>query len=271
MLKEFSKFSKYIIYGTGSQAKTVYDTIHRFDSVDKIICVTDRCNEDGLPNKSEFMGKKVICRNNLHNLLDDDTVIIIGSSFADDIYMSLRELYPYFRNIYVYTKFSANLCPYPEDDGEIIPTEDPKWSYLSNILKDTNSKRLLAEIIGCRKIDACFVPYGYLRNYAGFGDYWSSVNPPARKKYNQAIVLDCGAYIGDSVIPICNSIPQNVKSYFAFEPGDESYEKLNMLPKSSPSYQRLIPVKKAISDMEQNIILTNTSFSNRKNVFSQIQ
>jgi FkbM family methyltransferase len=38
--------------------------------------------------------------------------------------------------------------------------------------------------------------------------------------------LDCGAYIGDSIIPICKTIPQKKIWYYAFEPSPDNLKEL---------------------------------------------
>jgi FkbM family methyltransferase len=54
-------------------------------------------------------------------------------------------------------------------------------------------------------------------------DYWNSYTfSDSQKETEEATVLDCGAYIGDSVESICELIPQKNIWYYAFEPSPEN-------------------------------------------------
>lgn len=55
-------------------------------------------------------------------------------------------------------------------------------------------------------------------------EYWDK--SLLNEKEVEATVLDCGAYIGDSVEPVCEIIPQKKIKYYAFEPFKDNYEKL---------------------------------------------
>lgn len=96
------------------------------------------------------------------------------------------------------------------------------------------------------------LPYNFLLetnrfNVYGFNDiYWDSIKPPVSNR--NAIVIDGGAYIGDSVVSICNAIPQHISEYYAFEPSKISYDSLSTLPRSHQLYDKLIPLQKGLSD-----------------------
>lgn len=53
-------------------------------------------------------------------------------------------------------------------------------------------------------------------------DYWQSYSFEQTIQQQDATVIDCGAYIGDSIIPLCDVIPQKNIYYYAFEPDKEN-------------------------------------------------
>ena len=241
---DYIKGKKLVIIGTGSCAKGIIEVLQKEKMESGIVAVLDRDREK---EGSIFLGFKVQWEGNLRKYAKENVVFIIASQYFDDIY---RRLTPY--GINKLNCMIPNLyCNNPpcEEDDEIIAFSNEKYLELYNILEDDYSRELLKRIKEYRGTEKDFMSYEDLQKWGGMEDYWLSVAPTRKNK--SAIVIDGGAYIGDSIEPICTAIGEKVVNYYAFEPNEYSCQILSSLPDNCEWYNKLTIMKKGLRDKNE--------------------
>ncbi len=263
MDKNWREYSKFILYGTGSVAIGVYDILKSegFWDNDKVF-VFDRSESISQSQNKKFMNLPVIPREEIGKYLNSDVAVLIASLYVDDIIDHLIKIQNNFLdyNIYVPKSLYSGGGPCGQRlqsaSEKILPFDDISYQKLQNLLCDENSYQILNNIIMYRNTRIDFVRYDAGIEFGIVEDYWESIKPST--KFNKAIVIDGGAYAGNSILPICSAINQFVHKYYAFEPGITAYEMLNSLPKSSSGkYELLIPINKGLSDSEETILFND--------------
>lgn len=253
MCNQLETVDKFAIYGTGITAKNIAVRLLQENQFQKVLCVFDRIVD---PQNPTFMGLPVYPREKIGEHLDGNTRLVIATQSFQEVISILMQIYPNLttHNIYIANCY-LNPYPYPQEDI-IYSVEDDRYVQLLSCLPDDTSKRIFKNIINSRMgLTDHLLSYDSLTennelNVYGFDDvYWGSIKPPESDK--NAIIIDGGAYVGDSVIPICNAIPQHISEYYAFEPGSSSYASLDSLSKSHPLYDKLIPIQKGLSDRNE--------------------
>ncbi|MDE2524636.1 MAG: FkbM family methyltransferase, partial [Methanocorpusculum sp.] len=174
-------------------------------------------------------------------------------------------------NVYI-----ANCYAYPppyDQNGEILPTSNMKYDILRSLLSNDESKAILENIMSVRnnsysKIFSYdrIVRNNEFRIYGSEIDelYWGSIQPP--NSMRNALVIDGGAYTGDSVLSLCSAISQYVLEYYAFEPSITSFNSLNKNPKSCCGhYGKLIPLNLCLSDCNNVVKFSLGNITDRDN------
>ena len=117
-----------------------------------------------------------------------------------------------------------------------IPFSDKRYTQLRSLLSDDSSIKLYDRLVSSKPYenihdDYEIIPYLDIKDmYYYTEDYWDTYQFPASGETG-ATVLDCGAYIGDSVMPICNAIPEEDIYYYAIEPLEENIAAMTKEPK----------------------------------------
>ncbi len=260
MAKDWREYNKILLYGTGESAVWAYETLKSegFWEKDKVF-VFDR--NIALSQQKYFQGFPVIPREKIGEYLNSDAAVLIASQAVDDIVEHLIKIQYNFldNNVFVPNFYSGGgPCGHnlESPSEKIIPYNDISYKKISDILYDDTSYNILNNIIQYRSKNLDFVRYEHKTEFGIVEDYWNSIEPV--KKYNEAIVIEGGAYVGDSIVPICSAINQHVYRYYAFEPGITAYDMLNSLPKSSEKYELLVPIKKGLSDSEETIFFNDS-------------
>lgn len=233
-----------VVFGTGGAAEKAISAL-----TEKGFCVKavfDRSSS--LNEERTFFGHKVQNESRLEEFLSagrNEASVIIASSYFDNIC-----------DRFVAEGIDLSVCYAPNfykttpyHSGNVIPFSDKRYCQLEQILEDKPSKELLHYIMNHRGEKAPdILPIAQVRGFGGSEDYWRSIKP--HRMSSKAIILDCGAYIGDSVSPLCNRIGPGIVRYYAFEPIPESYEQLLTLPKIDNQYGELIAIPKAVWSSE---------------------
>lgn len=245
---EHLKGKKIVIIGTLLSAKAVINFLLLKGLKEEIIAVMDRDKEKV---GKEILGFKIEWEGNINRYISDDVVFIIGSHCYEEIFPRLCSYGLENKDCLIPNFFCIN-PPYEEEE-EVIPFDDCRYEKLYDILEDTYSKKLLKKIQASRWKDMDFKTYEDFDRWPASEDYWISVQPTVKRE--KAIVVDGGAYIGDSIDPICKTIGKKITHYYAFEPNESSYKILNKLPMNCESYNELTVIKKGLGDKNESLYL----------------
>lgn len=108
-----------------------------------------------------------------------------------------------------------------------IPADDPIYDKIRSLFSDEESLKIFDKLHYSKTYDSAddsyeLVPYSEIKDMYYFKEaYWDSFDFKAAKQ-EYATVFDCGAYIGDSILQVCNDIPENKIVYYAFEPDHDN-------------------------------------------------
>lgn len=83
-------------------------------------------------------------------------------------------------------------------------------------------------------------------------DYWSTIRP--FRRYDKSVVIDGGAYIGDSIEPLCRVIGPGIVHYYAVEPCEDFYVKLTERPKFHEQYGELTAIQKGLWSVNTELL-----------------
>ena len=214
--KDF-KHKKIVLFGIGGAGHCTMNNLIKHDLAENLVAIID--NDKG-KHGSIFMDVcKVSPPNNLKTIYDHETVIIIATMFYHSVIKQIRMLLPEVEYNSIYVDFH-NENPYP--DVDCADYNETTFEDIQNILEDSYSRFLFDSIMFLRK------NMGLLRaDDAEKIEPWKGYWGDFQLDWGQDItVIDCGAYIGDNIIPISNTLGNAVKRYYALEPNDESFQKL---------------------------------------------
>ncbi len=210
-----------VIYGTGGEAK---EAAMDGKISDKIICMVGRGCYSDTDSLKEFPLRNDACL----NAIDVPFDMIIASQYFDIIYDRLRKegklSNKYLTNIYV-PNLMGRKPPY--DTKETAELTEGEWLWLEeNIAED--SKELLLQLKK-ERTNPSYPSSEYLAfedglYHAGFEDYWDTIK--GRRVTDHAVVVDAGAYTGDTIARIVENIGGSVDAYYALEPMQENYSVL---------------------------------------------
>lgn len=228
MKKSINDFSKIVFFGGGVLAERLYRQIDGIQ--DKLVGVFDLLGE----NRSikSFKGFSVKNAKEQEYLINNDEVAIMVAIGHFGVYKfvnQLRSLYPCIDDrLYIVNPY-CSLRFFMVDDElareERVPFDNPKYQKLKSLLKDEESIRHFKLLTTSKPFENNQDNYEIIK-YTTLGDmyyytedYWNTYKFKTNGDVSlQATVLDCGAYIGDSVEDICKTIPESDVYYYAFEP-----------------------------------------------------
>lgn len=230
-----------IIFGAGSGAREVLPHL-RENNIQVIYIVSpDAVNPkwEGYPWISEEYFVK-------HPELLEGASLIIASQWHEDIYNRLKEKGVNLSDCHV---INVHKWP-PFHNKEVVSLDDDRYGQLATTLSDEASRTLLGHILKNRR-DIKTKRYTWLMPYhkqpLNFAteDYW--ITRKAVRKNTRAVVIDCGAYTGDSIAPLCSAIGTGISHYYAFEPALQQYSDLQNFARFSPEYGELVIINKGVS------------------------
>lgn len=202
-----------VIFGAGEMTMRLFNTI---DIVDKVKFI---CDDTESRRSSRLYGIKIVGSEKLKELNPDKTVIVISSKnqqkeFAKQV-ESIGDFDIYFTRVLISETFEAVACDLYDHQDEIAQAE--------KLLIDDTSKKIYREVIYRRML---------------FGeDNFSDLIIDGDVEYilpqmfsesipKDEIIVDCGAYTGDTVELFCKEFGKKVKKIWALECGQEQLELL---------------------------------------------
>lgn len=192
------------------------------------------------------------------NEINEPFDLVIASQYYDSIYNRLNKegklSNKNLRDVYT-INFYMDFPPY--SDNVNIP--DSEWEWLNDHLRDDYSRGLLRLIRENRgnSLSKRFVKVQDRLDYAGDEDYWKRVK--GRNHHNKAVILDCGAYIGDKIQEIIQAVDRPIYAYYGFEPMTDSFNILSKVKTDRVEY--FYPLKKAVGLKNETI---ETTFNEEK-------
>lgn len=231
-MKKINEFKNYIFLGGGVMAERLYPQLNADGLV--LLGVADTLDSDNRQRK-EFKGCQVQSLDNFREVVQNEetaVVLAINAFVSFDAIDSYLNKYQFpEEKLYVPNPYTT-LRPCVMNDEfaaeKKIPVSDIRYKEVGELFEDELSKKIYHMLITGKQYDNKedsfeLVPYMQVKNmYWCSEDYWQSYEFENKKEQQIATIIDCGAYIGDSIIPLCNQIPQKRVHYYAFEPDREN-------------------------------------------------
>lgn len=237
--------NRIVIYGSGSGVPQSIADI----GANHVLAVVDREVNAG----KVIRGGVTVQSDVLLKSIEEPFDLIISSQYYDKIYQRLlaegKLDNPHLGEIY-----AQNFYKNPPLYGSNIPIEEYQWQWLHSHFKGEYSQHIL-DLIRNNRGNPAAPKYKKIKEVlgdAGDEDYWKSVK--GRNLHSKAAVLDAGAYIGDTIEPLVQAIGRPIDTYFAFEPMEESFERLAAL--HPLGIRKFIPINKALGLGEEKAMAT---------------
>lgn len=231
-MKSIDDFKSYMLLGGGVMAERLYKQLETGDR--KLIGVMDMLDEEHRTKKT-FHDLEIHSPDYYAEQIKSKEValiVAIGVINVDLIIKSYLERYSMGEeNLFVVNPYSSLRFFFIDEElaGEMrIPVTDSRYQEVKALFSDEISVSTYQMLVNSRPYDSKedvydIVPYTDIKDmYYWSEDYWQSYEFPRPQEKGKATVLDCGAYIGDSVLSMCKNIPQTDIIYYAFEPDQDN-------------------------------------------------
>ena len=226
-----SEFKNIILFGAGLLAEYIYNQIE--NSEERVIGCIDTLKD--FERKNEYFHNIKITNPEIYkkNIENYDTAVIICVyiKYLPEIAKRLIEEYGYKKDCIFLTNpyTSCRPCVISAEFAKDIriPTDNMIYDEIRSLFDDDLSLKIYDKLRNSQTYDYLgdkyeIVAYVDIENLLWMSeDYWFNYG------FNEevgdtATVFDCGAYIGDSIAPICNAINYKYIDYHAFEPVEDS-------------------------------------------------
>ena len=227
-------YKKIILFGGGCLAKRLYEQNRIIR--ERTIGVVDTVPPEKRSVK-EFYGMTIVSPEQYENEIRSGAALVIAIGCIDvcHILQSFIEKYSYPTDNIIVVNPYQSLRFFLLNDEFVretrIPFDDERYSQVTGLFKDDESKSILAALMNSKPFDGLqddyeLVRYNDIKDLFYYSeDYWQSGNFDFVKT-DEATIFDCGAYIGDSIIDICNAVSASKKYYYAIEPLQENLKKI---------------------------------------------
>lgn len=232
----FENYSKIIFFGGGIMAERLYSQIDGIEN--RLIGVVDLLNKEQRVKKS-FMGYRIDNAYAFEDKMKDEATAVVVSIGSVNVYAIVTDFltkFPYVENrLFVVNPYSSLRFFFVDDElaaEERIPVTDVRYQRVRTMFEDELSLKIYDTLIHSKPFENNrdryeLIPYVQIKDmYWCREDYWNSYSFDMSEVGEEATVLDCGAYIGDSVADICNAIPQKNIYYYAAEPLEENIREI---------------------------------------------
>ena len=228
------KFEKVLFLGGGVMAERIYTQNPCLK--DKLIGVVDLL-DDGIRKIKEFHEFEIVNARAKDDFLKDGKtgiIVAIGSVRASDVCKMYVENYAQRTdNIVVPNPYTTLRFFIVDDDiskEKMLPKNHVNYAMVRKLFLDKESVDTFDMIMNAKTYDGIDDTYElvmfddikdmyYYNEKYGFDIENSGLN-------EWGTVLDCGAFIGDSVEDICKEIKNDKIMYYAFEPSSVNYKKM---------------------------------------------
>ena len=229
-------YERFLFFGGGVMAERLYNQI---DCAEKKLMGVFDLFDDGKRAVSSFKNHRIKNVREYSKELNNVNVAIvvaIGHFAVFKIVNNLLKAYPYISDrLFVANPYSSLRFFMVDDElaaEERVPFTDEKYTKVRNLLNDKESLTHFDLLIKSKPYESVsdsyeLIPYESIKDmYYYTEDYWNTYSFSQVVNDNCATVIDCGAYIGDSVVSIVNAMPQKNVDYYALEPLAENVEKM---------------------------------------------
>lgn len=231
MDNNFGDYNKIIFFGGGVMANRIYKQIDNIDK--KLVAVFDLLDDNR--KIKEFNGLKIQNAQNIVKQLQDENTAIIVAIGHYNVHVFVKQLldkYGFIEGrLFVVNPYQSLRFFFLDDEvasEKRIPYDNEKYSKVEKFFTDEESIRTFKKLTGSKTFENIndtyeLIPYNEIKDMYWYSEnYWCSHKFDAAQENSIATVIDCGAYIGDSVLPICNAIPEKEIHYIAVEPLKEN-------------------------------------------------
>ena len=234
---KLDEYKKIVFLGGGILANRLYDQI--YDIENKLVGVVDLLDDNSRQIK-EFKGHKIINANDYIDVLKSSDVAVLVAVGHYAVYKIVEDFVLKFSfiedRLFVVNPYCSLRFLCVDDDlasDKRIPFKDSRYGDVKKMLNDNLSIDIFNLLINSKPFENNsdtyeIIPYIKLKKmYWYTEDYWNTYYFDDDINNIEATVLDCGAYIGDSVLNICNAIPEKDIYYYAMEPLKDNIEVIN--------------------------------------------
>lgn len=247
-LKDFLKFKKYVLFGSGEASDEVFKYLSKQKK--EIICYLD--NNPALINKKKN-NINIYSPSKINEIFKKDIAIVISSSAQKEIANQLENDFGIPR---------SNIFPYVTQMFSTDFNTDYLLKNKSNVEKalalmaDKESYDYFMRIIKYRwTLDPfCLLPNPQLLSFYNYKKV---------KLSKGDVIIDCGAYIGDTAEMYLKSLDGNCR-IFAIEAFPTNYEKLNNWIRLNKMQKKVFPMLLAVGNKSGHIeLFHNDNFDPR--------
>ena len=199
-----------VLYGMGLGAEKIMDTLAEYD-----IKVSDIFASDEFVRGHSFMGYKVLKYREICDKYDDFNVVLCFASQLDNVIDNIKHI-----NC-EHTVFAPDVPVAGAGlfSREFIKENEENFDKVYNILADDESKKIYRNILNFKVSGK--IKY-LLDTFANKNDIYSNI----LNLDENEIILDLGAYDGDTIREFCNYTNNQYKKIIALEPDKKNFKKL---------------------------------------------
>ncbi len=190
-------------------------------------------------------------------------IVAVNACSSLDVIHTYLEKYHFPEEVLLVPNPYTTLRPFVMNDEfaaeERIPVSDPRYKEVGEMFQDQLSKKIYQMIINSGQYDHEWdsyelAAYSQIKDMYWYSeDYWQTYPFKKDQAGEKATVIDCGAYIGDSIIPICSSIPERNVRYYAFEPDRDNVALIRNQPEFMKACGELHVMEYGVGNQNQKM------------------
>lgn len=261
-MKALNEYKKILFLGGGIMAERLYQQIDRIE--ERLIGVFDLQKPEERTRK-EFKKFEIRSPEYYEKEINDDNtavVVAIGSiNVPFVVHKYINEFAGVEKNLFVANPYTGLRFFFIDNDlakEEKIPYSDERYQDVQRLFTDSESRKLYDLLTQSKSYNSFddpyeLVSYSQLKEMYYFAeDYWLTYDFKEDSEV-EATIIDCGAYNGDSILPICNAIPQNDIYYYAFEPVKENADLIRTNQEYADVCRHLEVMEYGVGDINQTL------------------
>lgn len=254
-----SEYDSVILFGGGVLAERLYSQYAIIR--DSLAAVIDMLPDERRVIKS-FHGIDIVNPDSIENDIISNSAIVFAIGNIKVCYCVKDFIQKYnvpANNVFVVNPYSSLRFFMVNDElarEQRIPFLDERFSHVGKLFNDDLSMKIWNALLSSKPFESNEDSYELVRYsdieeiYFYDEDYWKSY--PFQGSYgDEATILDCGAYIGDSIIDICKAVPQKNKYYVAFEPLKESLNQIINNSLFTEYCKEIIPLDYGVGEFDE--------------------